>query len=134
MTDDTPMKVTAETVIAAFVKLRDARSALKQEFEENDALLKAKMAKLQQWLNKQMSELDTSQLSGSMGTAYRELETRYNAADWPLVWGFIKENDRFDFLQKRLGEKALTDYFNEVGELPPGINVFQEYVIKVRRK
>jgi hypothetical protein len=57
----------------------------------------------------------------------------YSAADWPEIWAFIKANDRFDMLQKRLGEKALTDFLEESGTLPPGINMHQEYEIVIRR-
>lgn len=127
--------VTADKVIAAYVALRDQRSALKQDYEDADDKLKEKMARLEGWLKVQMMNLGTDQLAAhNVGTAYREISRKYSADDWTSVWRFIAENERFDMLQKRLGEGALDTYLKETGELPPGISVHQEYVIKVRRK
>lgn len=128
-------QVAAGRVIEAYIKLRDQRSEAKREFEENDALLKSKMATLSLWLSKQMMRIGSDNLSAhGVGTAYRELERKFTAADWPSYWQFIAETGRFDMIQKRVGEGAVDEYFKETGELPPGINLFQEYVVKVRRK
>lgn len=138
MTDQTqaaagPPSITAEQVIAAFVLIRDQRSQLKQVYEAADDKLKEKAEKLKAWLNAQMNAIGTTQLKGSEGTAYRELKRRFNGSDWGLIWAYIKENDRFDMLQKRLGEKALNDFLEETGELPPGVSVHQEYDVVIRR-
>lgn len=127
--------VTADKVIAAYVKLRDQRSELKSEYEEADEVLKEKMRKLEVWLKLQMQNLGTDQLAAhDVGTAYREIARKYSAADWNLIWRYMVENERFDVLQKRLGEGALDTILKETGELPPGVTVHTEYVIKVRRK
>jgi hypothetical protein len=127
--------VTADKVIAAYVTLRDQRSALKQDYEEADQVLKDKMRKLEIWLKQQMELVGSDQLAAhNVGTAYREIERKYSASDWTLVWGYMKEHDRFDLLQKRLGEGTLNEILKETGELPPGVRVHSEYVIKVRRK
>jgi hypothetical protein len=133
MSDET--QITVDKMIQAFVMLRDKRSLLKQEFEAADNALKDKQATVKTWLAKQMETLNSDQLSSrGIGTAYRSIKRRFNAIDWPSVWGFIKDNDRFDMMQKRLGEKAVSDYLDETGELPPGIDMFQEYEINVRSK
>lgn len=134
MSENDKANVSAEQVIAAFVKLRDLRSTLKADYEAEDAILKGKQEKLQKWLLKQMSDLGMTQIGATGGTAYRELDTKFSASDWTLVWQYIKENDRFDLLQKRLGEGALKEILNETGELPPGISMFQEYKVNIRRK
>ena len=133
MSDET--QITVDKMIQAFVMLRDKRSLLKQDFDAADGALKDKQNIVKTWLAKQMEALNSDQLSSrGIGTAYRSIKRRFNAKDWTSVWGFIKDNDRFDMLQKRLGEKAVSDYLDETGELPPGIDMFQEYEINVRSK
>jgi hypothetical protein len=53
--------VTADKVIAAYVTLRDQRSALKQDYEEADQVLKDKMRKLEIWLKQQMELVGSDQ-------------------------------------------------------------------------
>lgn len=127
--------VTADKVIEAYVTLRDQRSALKQDYDEADQVLKDKMRKLEIWLKQQMEAVGSDQLAAhGVGTAYREVERKYSANDWTLVWGYMRDNDRLDLTQKRLSEGVLNDILKETGDLPPGISVHSEYVIKVRRK
>lgn len=127
--------VTADKVIEAYVTLRDQRSALKQDYDEADTVLKEKMRKLEVWLKQQMEAVGSDQLAAhGVGTAYREIERKYSASDWTLVWGYMRDNDRLDLTQKRLSEGVLNEILKETGDLPPGISVHSEYVIKVRRK
>lgn len=123
-----------EAIIRAYVMIRDQRAELAEQYKANDAALKEKMNKLGIALAGIMQSVNVDQLScRGIGTAYREVDDKFSAGDWPTVWTFIKENDRFDMLQKRLGEGAIKQYWEETGELPPGVNVHREYVIKVRR-
>ncbi len=42
--------------------------------------------------------------------------------DWKLIHAYVAANDRFDLLQKRLGEKAVMDMVED-GKTIPGIEV-----------
>jgi hypothetical protein len=131
MTEDAT--VTVDRMIQAFVILRDKRSILKQNYEAEDAALKEKQQTVKTWLARQMETLNSDQLAArGIGIAYRSIKKHFNGSDWPNFWAFIKENDRFDMMQKRVGEKAVSEYLDETGELPPGISMMQEYEINVR--
>jgi len=127
--------VSATEIIRMFVKIRDKRSDIKQAYEVEDGKLKEAQRILKAALLKKMSEVGTEQLKGAdgVGIAYRQLKRLFSCPDWPTLWGFIKENDRFDMLQKRIGEKAVGDFLDETGELPPGVTVAQEYDVVIRR-
>lgn len=126
-------EINASKIIQAFVQLRDKRAEMRHAWEEEDKKLEEKQDKCKAWLAKTMADVGTDQLKGADGTAFRQVKSRFNGKDWPSIWNFIKENDRFDMLQKRLGETALKNYLEETGTLPPGVDVFQEYEIVVRR-
>ena len=51
--------------------------------------------------------------SGASGLKYRVQrvdKTKYNVKDWGVLHSWIKKNDRFDMLQKRLSDKAVEDW------------------------
>jgi len=126
-------QVNVETVVEAYVKLRDSRSTLAAAYKEQDEALKAKMDRLSTWLLEQMQNADATQLGSASGTAYRQTRMKGNCSDWPSFWQFLAEQQRFDMLEKRISMKAVQEYYDESGELPPGVNVSPELTVVVRR-
>lgn len=125
--------VTVDKVIQAFVKLREQRSSLKAAYTEEDELLKAKMDKLDAWLMTQMQNTGATQLGSEHGTAYQQTVYKGNCSDWPTFWKWISANGRFDMMEKRVSIKSIQEYFQESGEMPPGINVSPELKVIVRK-
>lgn len=128
-----PPVVDTSTVIAAFVKLRDKRAELKKQYEEADAVLLEKQDKCKHWLMATMQQVGSDQLKGAVGIAYRQIKRRFNSKDWPSFWAYCLEHKRLDFLEKRVAQTAVKDFMEETGTLPPGIDVFQEYEVVIRR-
>lgn len=70
-----------------------------------------------------IANLSKSDDTGAAGKKYRAQIVMKDTAklnDWNLLCAFIAKNDRFDLLQKRLGEKAVMDML-EQGEAVPGV-------------
>jgi len=126
--------VTVDKVIDAVVALRDKRSALAAKYKEKDGALKEKLEKLNTWLLAKMQEDGASQLGSEAGTAYVQTKMKASAADWESVWGYVQETGRFDVLEKRLSAKTIQAIHEEEGVLVPGVNIFQEQSVTVRRK
>lgn len=57
--------------------------------------------------------------SGSLATAGIITDDVPYIKDWDLIYAYIKENDRFDLIQKRIGVLAWRDLYND-GVLVPG--------------
>lgn len=127
------MQLTADQVTKAYVALRDKRAENKRAFEAEDALLKEKMNKLEIWLMNALTTLGADQLKTENGTAFITTRDRASAADWGAFHAWIAENSRLDMLEKRVSTKPITEYLEEYGELPPGINIERERSIVVRR-
>ena len=126
-------QVNVDTVIAAVIKLRDTRAELKKRYDTEDGVLKEKMEKLEGYLAQVMQDTNSTQLGSKHGTAYTQINMKASCSDWPSYWSFIQETGRFDMLEKRVGSTAIKDYYNETGDLPPGINISQEMKVVVRR-
>lgn len=124
---------TADGVIGEYVQLRDERSALKAQYEERDRELKQKMEAREGFLLQVLNDIGADSIKGGAGTAYITTQTRSSCSDWPLFWGYIKEHDRFDLLEKRVSQKPIKDMLENGEDLPPAINTFTERVVTIRR-
>ena len=127
------MNVQPEAAMAAYVKLRDNRAALKKKWEEMDDALKADMEFIEGWLLSKLNEAGTTTFKNAVGTAYISETVRAGCADWTLFWKWAADNQRVDMLEKRVASKAIQDYLEEHGTLPPGITITQYRDVIVRR-
>lgn len=127
-------QLNAERVVQAYLKLREMRSELKRAFDAKDSVLTEQMDKLSGFLAQQLADTGATQLGTTHGTAYRQLKVKPSCGDWGSFWAWAAENHRFDMLEKRLSAKTVKEYFEETSELPPGVNIVQEYDIVVRKR
>ena len=127
------MSIMPEKVMDAYIKFRDKRKELKQQWEEKDAELKADMEKLEVWLLSKMSVLGTDVLKNDSGTAYIQKESKFSCADWSVFWEWVLENKRLDMMERRISSASMKEFVEENKHLPPAINVQQERVVRVRR-
>lgn len=126
-------QVNVETVVTAYLKFRDQRAELKKKYDEVDNAVKAKMERLNTWLLEQMQSSGSTQLGCEAGTAYQQTVYKGSCGDWPSFWNWIGENGRFDMMEKRVAVKSIKEYYEESGELPPGININPELKVIVRK-
>lgn len=135
MTDQTTTQTgpTADQVTKAYVTLRDKRKELKDAYEAADQLLKDKMERLDAWLLTQLDKLGADSLKTEHGTAYISTRDRASCGDWETFWAWCAQEGRVDMLEKRVSVGPVTDYLNQYGELPPGINIERVRTVTVRR-
>lgn len=122
-----------DDVIAKYVELRDKKAAAKAKYDNYVKDIDDKLDRLEAWMLKQMEEVGVESFKSSHGTAYVQEKTKCSGSDWPTTWRWIKEHDRFDLLEKRVSSKTAKEVFEETGEYPPGINVYTEREVVVRR-
>lgn len=73
-----------------------------------------------------INNLSKSQDTGAAGLKYRAqivMKRAVKVADWPVFHSWVRKNDRFDMLQKRLSDKAVADWMDDAqnaGRLLPG--------------
>jgi hypothetical protein len=124
---------TATSLVEEFISFRDSRAELKKQYDINDARLKEYMEKRETKLLEMMQNIDAQSLKTPFGTAYIQIKTRYSCADWPAYWDYMKTNDRMDLLEKRPAQAALAKIQEDGKELPPGLNLYSERTVTVRR-
>lgn len=99
-----------------YSEVRALRLAMDKEVEK----VKARESEIREHI---ISNLSKSADTGAAGLKYRaQIVTKVvpRLADWSAFTGYILANDRFDLIQKRLGEKAVMDMLED-GKAIPGI-------------
>lgn len=121
-------------LVEVFLKIRERRSELKREFEAQDEKLKADQAKLEAAMLQHLNAAGLDSARTAQGTFYKQESLKPSASDWVAVYDFIKDNDAFDMLERRIKKDFVKDYMemNE-GVPPPGVSVHREYEVRVRR-
>jgi hypothetical protein len=127
------MTFTVEQVVETYLKLRRKKEAIEAETKDRVADIKAKMTKLESWLMQKADEDGVTSFKTPAGTAFLTTTDFANVADWDAVLTFIRENDAFDMLEKRVSKTAVRAHMDETGDVPPGITYGSKVGINVRK-
>lgn len=124
----------ASKLVKAYLNLREARHVLKRKFDEDDGALKIKQERIEAALLGFLNDNKLDRVATPLGTVYRQEEMTPTAADWSAIYDFVKENDAFEMLERRLKKTFVKEYMEQhEGGVPPGVSVFREFVVRVRR-
>lgn len=123
------------TVVAKYVEIRDRRSALKKQYETDDAKLKAALNDIEVYLLHLMQEMGgVENIKTDAGTAYKSTTTKASLADRALARAFVLETGNLDLLEMRASSTGVKTYMEEHdGALPAGFSVFTEETVNIRR-
>lgn len=121
-------------VTKAHVRIREERARLKREFDERDTVLKSQQQMLEGEMLKHLNETGSESVRTANGTFYRQENLIPNGSDWNAIYDWIKENDAWDMLERRIKRVFVQEYMEtHDGALPPGVSAFREFVVRVRR-
>jgi hypothetical protein len=134
MVDAPPLDL--ERIVRAVIKIDDKRKADKAVWAKEDHRLEAQQDALEAVLLQALNtaKIDSMNVKG-LGYFYRKVDTKPQATDWPIFYAWIKENDAFEALNKRITKTFIETFMDEHGgSPPPGVAVQQEYKVHVVRK
>jgi len=120
-------------LVDTYIKLRDAKSQLAKQHKEKVAKIDGMIDKIEAALLEQMNTLGVESVRTEQGTAYKSTLTSATVADWDACLDFIKQNEAWEMLEKRVKKDYVTHYVEEKGDLPPGVNIRTEVTVNVRR-
>lgn len=121
-------------VTRAHINIRDARSQLKKQYDDADADLKKAQTVLEGTMLDHLNKHGMDSVRTDSGTFYRQEELTPSASDWSAFYDWIKEHDAFDALERRIKKTFIKEYAEaHSGGLPPGVSVYREYAVRVRR-
>jgi len=121
-------------LVSVYTKIREKRAQIKKAYDAEDASLKEKLTKLEGVLLGQLNTTNTDAIRTEAGTFYRQEDITPSGADWSAFYDWVKENDAFDALERRIKKTFIADYMERhEGAIPPGVSVYRQYVVRVRK-
>ena len=120
--------------VARYVKLRDARAAANKDAAMLDQSYKQALEAIESSLIKDAKEQGVTGFKTAVGTTYLDERMLASVADENAFFGFVKEQGDLDFFERRVKVTHVKEWMEDHdGMLPPGLNVFREVTMKVRR-
>jgi hypothetical protein len=123
-----------QTLVKAYIKMRDARAVLSAKYEEEDKKIRDQMEMVETYLLETCKRAGGNVSIPGVGTVIRGVSTRYWTSDWEAMHNFIKENNAVDLLERRIAQKAMGEFLKaNPDKMPKGMNVESKYTVTVRR-
>ena len=127
------MSINIESIVEQYIETRDERDKLVQKFEEEEAIIKSKMAELERQMLEVCNDIKANSIKTMHGTVIRQMKERFWAIDWDAFKTYVMENDLLDLMERRVAQGNMKAHVADNPAPPPGINVHREYAISVRR-
>lgn len=120
----------ASELAGIYIKMRDRIRELEDKvksIKEQQAVVADKMLEL-------CNEQDANSLATKNGTISRRLNSSYWTSDWDSFYNFIKENDAYHLLEKRIHNGNMKEFLADNPDaVPMGLQARNQYVISVRK-
>jgi predicted HicB family RNase H-like nuclease len=126
--------VSANKLSKIYLKIRDAREKLSQDYAVADKELQEQLELVESQLLDICKRVGAESIKTPAGTVMRRVATRYWTNDWETMYSFIKQNDAVGLLERRISQTNMKQFLEENPDLfPPGMLVDSTYKITVRR-
>jgi hypothetical protein len=107
---------------------------LTAEYEERKKDLDAQKDVIADKLLEICNENNATSIKTTHGTIMRKVSSRYWTNDWDSMYTFIKNNDAYGILERRIHQGNLKQFLEEnPNNLPMGLQADSKYTISVRR-
>jgi hypothetical protein len=128
-------EVKVDSLVSAYLTIRREREKLAKKYEQEDAVFKEQMDRLEEAMLATCNEIGAETLRTEHGTIIKTLKENYVCGDWDNFKKYIIENDALELLQQRLSQTNFKEFLSTRGEegLPPGISTMREFKISVRK-
>lgn len=129
------METSVDRLTKVYVRIRQKRRELAEEYEKQDAKIKEKLDCVKKELLEICKAMGADSIRTAHGTVVRSIKTRYWTNDWEEMWEFIKENDAYGLLEKRIHQLNMREFLDaHPDKIPTGLNADREYEISVRKR
>jgi hypothetical protein len=126
--------VPLEQLTATYIRIRDARTDLKRNYERADEELENQLKLIEGEMLEICKSVDANSIKTNSGTIIRSVKSRYWTNDWDSMYSFIEKHRAYALLEKRLHQTHMKQFLEENPDVQPaGLNVEREFTVVVRR-
>ena len=128
-------KVTTDMVVASYVETRNKIKDLEAQISE----LKAFQAKKEEWLLTKLDADNETGIKTKHGTVFTTVFESVTVAESEAFFNWVKENDRFDCLEKRAAKAEILHIMGDREDAgrpnppPPGLNYVAIRKVGIRK-
>lgn len=126
-------QLTVDAVVATYMKLRAKKDAIEAQVKAEVDGIKQQMEKIEAWIKEQADAQGVTSFKTNHGTAFLTTVDYANVADWDAVLSYIRENEAFDMLEKRISKTAVRGYIESTKTVPPGVNYGTKLEVNIRK-
>ena len=128
-------EVKVDSLVKAYLSLRHEREKLARKYEQEDAVFKEQMGRLDEAMLETCNAIGAETLRTESGTIMKTLKENYICGDWDNFKKYVIENNALELLQQRLSQTNFKEFLSTRGEegMPPGISTMREFKISVRK-
>jgi hypothetical protein len=125
----------ADKLVRTYVKVRDKRKVLADEFNTKDKELQDILDVIEAELLQACKTSGAESIRTEFGTVSRTVKKRFWTSDWYSFREFVKEHNVLDLMENRVSQTNMDAFLKNNPDLhPPGLNVDSRYAVVVRRK
>jgi hypothetical protein len=121
-----------ERAIKEYLNCRKQIETIDAEARKQKAGVRIIMGKLEQWITNTAKEQGLKDIPTEAGTGYWSTHKKCSVADQEVFFKYVKENERWDLIEKRASKVAVGNQIEATGEAVPGVNFSQVSVFTVR--
>lgn len=119
---------------ATYIKIRDAMLDRKHAWEAEKKAFDQRLEMIEGYLLSHLNANGMESVRTDGGTFYKQEQVKPNIVDDEAFFAWIKANDAFDALERRVKAGFVKDFMEAHDNgLPPGLHVSRELVVRVRK-
>lgn len=122
-----------EQLVEHYITLRDKKAEIANAAKAKLARVDALLDKIEGALLLTFQQSGAESVRTKSGTAYKSTKASATVADWDAVLNYIRDNELWQMLERRVSKDAVIQFREQHNDLPPGVNWREEVTINVRR-
>jgi hypothetical protein len=126
-------QLSVDVVVATYMKLRAKKDAIEAKVKAEVDEVKTQMEKIEAWIKEQADAQGVTSFKTNHGTAFLTTVDYANVADWDAVLKYIRDNEAYDMLEKRISKVAVRGYIENSKTVPPGVNYGTKLEVNIRK-
>lgn len=126
-------QLSVDAVVATYMKLRAKKDAIEAQVKSEVDGIKQQMEKIEAWIKEQADAQGVTSFKTNHGTAFLTTVDYAIVADWDAVLNYIRENEAYDMLEKRVSKTAVRGYIENTKTVPPGVNYGTKLEVSIRK-
>lgn len=117
-----------------YIKIRTRIAEVTKAYDNEVEGLKSQQAEIASAMKDLLQQLNVRSVNTVGGTVVLTEKVRYFPSDWAEFKRFIKENDAFDLMEKRIAQTNMAKFLEDnPDKYPPGLQSETEISVSVRK-